>query len=94
MIFDCVHSLYYNCHRINCKRDGSYIDSPDWIKNKKATINPINKKDNECFQNGVIAVLNHEEIKKDPQRITNIKPFINKYNWKGIYYPSEKNDWK
>ena len=84
-MFDCVHSLYYNCHRINCKRDGSYIDSPDWIKNKKAIIN---------LQNGVIAVLNHEEIKKVPQRIINIKPFINKYNWKGIYYPSEKNDWK
>ena len=32
--------------------------------------------------------------KKDPQRITKIKPFINKYNWKGIYFPSEKNDWK
>ena len=27
--------------------------------------------------------LNHEEIKKDPQRITKNKPFINKYNWKG-----------
>ena len=24
--------------------------------------------------------LNHEEIKKDLQRITKIKPFINKYN--------------
>ena len=24
-------------------------DSPDQIKNKKATINPINKKDNNCF---------------------------------------------
>ena len=24
--------------------------------------------------------------------ITEIKPFINKYNWKGN--PSEKNDWK
>ena len=29
--------------------DHNYIDSPDWIKNKKATINPINKKDNQCF---------------------------------------------
>ena len=30
----------------NVKRGGSYIDSSDWIKNKKATINPIDKKDN------------------------------------------------
>ena len=32
--------------------------------------------------------------KKDPQRITKIKPFINKYNLEGINYPSEKDDWK
>ena len=39
-------------------------------------------------------MLNYEEIKKDSQRITKIKPFINKCNWKGISVPSEKNDWK
>ena len=32
----------------------------------------------------------YEEIKKDPQRQTKIKPFIDKYNWNGINYPSEK----
>ena len=39
-------------------------------------------------------MLNHEEIKKDLQRITKIKPFINKYNWEGISFPLEKDDWK
>ena len=43
-VFDYVELLYYNCHKINLKRSGSYIHSPDWIKNKKATINPVNKK--------------------------------------------------
>ena len=62
-------------------------------KNKKATINPINKKD-KCFQYAVTVVLNHEEIKKDPQRIAEIKSFTNKYNWEGINFPSEKDDWK
>ena len=32
--------------------------------------------------------------KKDPQRITQIKPSINKYNWEGINFPPEKDDWK
>ena len=32
--------------------------------------------------------------KKDPQRITQSKIFINKYNWKGINFPSEKYDQK
>ena len=39
-------------------------------------------------------MLNHEEIKKDLQRITKIKPFINKYNREGMNFISEKNDWK
>ena len=26
--------------------------------------------------------------------VSNIKPFINKYNWKGINYPSKLVDWK
>ena len=38
--------------------------------------------------------MNYEEIKKDSQRITKIKPFINKHNWQGINFPSEKDDWK
>ena len=79
-VFDYVHLLYYKCHNINLNCGGSYIDSPDWIKNKKATINPINKKDNECFQYAITVVVNYDEIKKDLQRITKIKSFINKYN--------------
>ena len=35
-----------------------------------------------------------KKIKKDPQRITKIKPFIDKYNWEGRNYPSEKDAWK
>ena len=49
-VFDYVELLYYKCHKINQNHGGSYIDSPDWIKNKKATINPINKKDNKCIK--------------------------------------------
>ena len=72
--------MCYKCYKINSNRSGSYIDSPDWIKNKKVAINPINKKDNKCFQHAVAVALNYEEIKKDQQRITEIKPLINKYN--------------
>ena len=49
------------------------------MKNKKATINLINKKDNKCFQDAVTDVLNHQEIKNDPKRVTKIKRFINKH---------------
>ena len=76
-VFDYVHLLYYKCHKRNLKHGGSYIHSPDWIKHKKTTINPINKKDNKSFQYAATVVLSYEEIKKDPQRITKIKHFIN-----------------
>ena len=35
LVLDYVHLLYYECHKINPNRGGSYIDSPHWIKNKK-----------------------------------------------------------
>ena len=93
-VFDYVQLLYYKCHKINVTRGESYINSPYWIKNKKTTINPINKKDNKSFQYAVTVALNYEEIKKDLQRITKIKPFVNKYNWEGINFPLEKDDWE
>ena len=85
---------YYKSHKINPNRGESHIDPPDWIKSKKATINPINKKDNKCFQYAVIVTLNHEEIEKSPETITNKYTFTNKYNLEEISFPSEKDDWK
>ena len=48
-LFNFVHLMYYKCYEINPNRGGSYIDFPNWIKNKKATINAINKKDSNAF---------------------------------------------
>ena len=63
-VFDYVKLLYYKCHKINRNRSGSYLDSPDSIKNKKTTINPINKKDNKCFQYVITVELNYKGIGK------------------------------
>ena len=51
-------------HKFKC--DGSYIDSPDLIKKKKATINPKNE-DDKCFQNATTVALNHKEIEPHPE---------------------------
>ena len=64
-------------------------------KNKKATINPQNKKDGRCFQYAVtVALLNYEQIRDHPERISKIKSFIGKYDWKEIDFPSQGKDWK
>ena len=52
------------------------------------------KTKNKCFQYAVTVALNHEETKKGLQKIATIEPFINKYNYEGINFPSEKDDWK
>ena len=49
-VFDYVESLNYIFHKIDMKRSASYIETPKWIKNIKATINPQNKDDDKCFQ--------------------------------------------
>ena len=64
VVFDFVQLLYYKSHQINPNRGRWYIDSNDWIKNKKTAINHINEKDNKCFKFNVTVALNYEEIKK------------------------------
>ena len=34
-VFDYVQSLNYIFHKIDLKRSGSYIETPDWIKKEK-----------------------------------------------------------
>ena len=46
-IFDSVDLLYYHLQKTSLgRKGGSYIDSPKWLKNKKATINPKNNDNN------------------------------------------------
>ena len=61
---DSVGLMYYKYQKVNFKRGGSYIDSPDWIK-KKAKVNSKNEGD-KCFQYAAIVALNYEEIERNP----------------------------
>ena len=90
--FDSVNFFYYDFNKTSINRGGSYIDSPQWLKNK-STINPKNN-DDKCFQYAVTLSLNLNSIDNHPERISKIKPFINKYNWKDIDFPAMSKDWK
>ena len=50
--------------------------------------------DNKCFQHAVTLALNIDKINDHPERISKIEPFIEKYNWKDIDFPSTSKDWK
>ena len=84
-VYDSVDILYYNLNKVSLSRGDN--------KSKKATINPKNK-NGKCFQYALTVALNYEKIKKDPQRISKIKSFIDQYNWKEIDFPSHGKDWK
>ena len=65
----------------------SEVNSSGWIRSKKEAI--INGDNN--FQSALDDALN---IEKDPQRISKLKPYINKYNWEGIEFPAGPKHWK
>ena len=62
-VYDSLDVLYYNLNKVSLNRGGSYIGSPKWLKNKKATINPQNKKDDKCFQYALTVALNMNKLK-------------------------------
>ena len=45
-IFERADLLEHHLHKISLDRGSSYIISPQWLKNKGATINPKNTRDN------------------------------------------------
>ena len=61
------------------------------MRNKLATINPQNKDDNNCFQYAITIALNYQNIENHPKRISNIKLFIDHYNWRDIDFPAHQN---
>ena len=68
----------------------SEIYSLGWLKGKKeAIINSDNS-----FQNALGDALNYQNIKTNPERISKLKPYINRYNWEGINFPAEPKDLK
>ena len=61
---DSVELLCYQFQRIDIRRAESCIIPPDWIASKKATINPKNEKNNECFKWSIISRLNYSKTKE------------------------------
>ena len=91
--FDRVDLLHYNLHKIVLNGGRSNMESPDCLKNKKTIINSINN-DEKCFRCAVTVTLKYQNIEKDPQRISKVKPFIDQYNWKEMSFPSHQKNWK
>ena len=94
LVFYSVDLMQYKFHKKSLKRGNSYIKSSEWMANKKATINPKTAKCNCCFAYVIVVTLNHQNIRNHPERIVNIIPFVDQYDWSGIDFPAGIKDWK
>ena len=74
-VFENVDLLYYSFHRISLNRGGSNINSPYWIKHKKATIKPKSK-DNKCSRDAKTIALYHKKLKITQKVYLILSPFL------------------
>ena len=70
-------------------KNRSELNSLGWSMAKKGAI--INSDIN--FQNALDDALNYEIIEKDPQRISKLKPYINRHDWERIEFPAGPKEW-
>ena len=88
-VFESVEIMDYELHRVRLRRGGSYIKSTEWLANKRATINPKNKNDDECLRWSTISALNYNEtMKKEFQNI------FRKIKHEDQDFSSQKRDWE
>ena len=85
MINDEAKNCYYFCVKNLLE-----LYSSQWLKSKKEA---IFNKDN-TFLNALDDTLNYQDIKTHLQRISQIKPYISKYNWEGIEFPAGPKAWE
>ena len=65
-VYESVEECNIHFNKIDLRRGASFIDTPDWLKPKKATINPQNKNYVYCFMYAVTIALYRSELGKNP----------------------------
>ena len=79
-----------NNHYYFVVKNLSELNYLGWLRGKKETI----ISGDTDFEDALDDALNYQNIEKDRQRISKLKPYINKYNWEGIEFPTGGKDWK
>ena len=79
-----------NNHYYFAVKNLSELNSLGWLRGKKET---IISGDND-FRNALNDALNYQNIETHPERISKLKPYINRYNWEEIDFPAGPKEWK
>ena len=88
LVFESVELMDYKLDRVRLRRGGLYVKSTEWLANKKATINPKNKNDDEFLWWSTISALNYNEIMKS------LKTYLKKIKHRDTDFSSHQRDWE
>ena len=93
-VYKSVEECNIHFHKIDLRRGASFIESPQWLQHKKATINPQNSNDTYCFMYAIAIALFHEALGKNPGRISKqLIEYANAFNWHDIDFPASYDDY-
>ena len=92
--YESVEECNIHFNKIDLRRGASYIDSPEWLKSKKVTINPKNTNDVYCFMYATTIALYHDQLGTNPERITQkLSIYTQSFNWHEIDFPASYEDY-
>ena len=92
--YESVEECNIHFNKIDLRRGATYIESPKWLKNKKATINPKNTKDVYCFMYAATIALYHDGLGSNPERISEkLSIYTQAFNCHDIDFPASYEDY-
>ena len=93
-VYESVEECNIHFHKKDLRRVTSFIDTPEWLKHKKATINLQNVNNVYYFMYAATIALYHSELGKNPGRISKkLDILVHCFNWHDITFPASYEDY-
>ena len=93
-VYESVEECNIHFHKIDLRRGASFIDTPEWLKHKKVTINPENVNYVYCFVYAAAIALYHSELRKNPGGISKkLDILVHDFNWNDIDFRASYKDY-
>ena len=94
-VFYSVNELSIHFHTLDLSRTGTYVPSPKWLLDKKATVNPNNPNDNYCSAYAATIAIYHRELGSRLDRISSkLIEYTSKFDWNSIKFLDDSTDYK
>ena len=93
-MFESLEECNIHFHKIDLRHEASYIETPEWVKTKKAVFNPEIENDVYCFMHAITIALDHNEMGNNVGRISKkLMEYVNRLNWHEIDFPVSYEDY-